>query len=34
MLMRSLYCLSVYPLYQLLIGLINLYETWYVYHGT
>jgi hypothetical protein len=33
-LMRSPCWVSVYPSYQLLNGWTNLYETWYVYHGT
>jgi hypothetical protein len=27
-------CVSVYPSFQRLIAWTNLYETWYVYHGT
>jgi hypothetical protein len=27
-------CVSMYPPYQLLNALTNLYETWYAYHGT
>jgi hypothetical protein len=32
--MRSPYCVSVYPPYQLLNAWTNISETWYVYHGT
>jgi hypothetical protein len=32
--MRSLFCVSVYTLYQFLSARTNLYEISYVYHGT